>query len=586
MIILQKLSFPEREFNSIDSMYYRINDKVKLNIDKNIFCFKEDGIISFDTYLNAFSITTWKYYANIENVYLILNGKGKFLLKLVYIRHGWQHKYLIEREIELNEGVDFKVEIPDFNNLGKGILFPVITAISEGEIADIKYVTNTQPLNKVKLGIVITHFNRQKNVKQAVERLKNSILKQKDLDIDLIIIDNSKNLDIESTNRIKVIPNHNLGGSGGFMRGFLYLEENGYTHALFMDDDASTEGESIIRSYRIFQYTQLKKLALAGSLHKENTPGIIYEKGALFDGMCKPLKMNLNIEHIGGVLEADREELKVDYGGWWFFSFKLSDVKYLAFPYFVRGDDILFSITNKFKIHCPLGIYTLGDDFGVKETPLHVYLDIRYHIINSIFKQNVGLFRIIMVIGYLFFKRLFSYRYESCRAFNLAISHVLQGPEFFKKNVDISRIRETINSFVKEEKVSKIDLTEYEFELTTENESRLRKFFRILTVNGLLLPKFLMKDKIVYHEKTFSANLSRIFRFKKVLYYNNTDETGYLLTHDKIRILKLTLAFVVNLLRLIISYRKLKTEFKNNLEDLTSKEFWKEVFKKFDEGGV
>lgn len=589
MVTLQKLSFPDLNFNSIENLYYRINDKVRVDHNKGVFYFKEDGFAIFDTYMNAFSTTTWRYYANINKVYFILQGKGRFLLKIVYIRHGWQHRYLLEEEIELTDNSAFKIEIPEFGSLGKGILFPTIRALSDGEVYNIEYATDIKPLNKVKLGIVITHFNRQKNVKRAVERLKNTVLKQQDLDIDIIIVDNSKNLDIESCNKIKVIPNHNLGGSGGFMKGFLYLEENDYTHALFMDDDASTEKECIIRTYRIFQYTQLRKLAVAGALHMENTPGIIYEKGALFEGKYKALKSHLNIEHIHGVLEADREDLEIDYGGWWFFSFRLSDVKYLAFPYFVRGDDVLFSIVNKFKIHCPLGVYSLGDDFGAKETPLHVYLDMRYHIINSIFKQDIGLLRILTILGYLFLKRLFSYRYESCKAFNLAIDHVLQGPEFFKQNVDISKIRETINSFVKEEKVSKIDITEYKFDMTTDSKSRLRKlreFFRILTINGLLLPQFLMKDRILYHEKTFSVNLSRVFRFKKVLYYNNVDETGYLLTHDKIRILKLTSVFSINLLRLIINYPRLKLEFKKNLGNLTSREFWKDVFKKFDEGSV
>ncbi len=583
MVTLQKLSLPDRTFNSIEGVYYRINDKVRVYHDKGVFYFKENGFAIFDTYMNAFSVTTWKYYANLQKVYLVIQGKGQFLLRLVHIRHGWQHRYLFEHEVELDGAREFKVEIPEFENLGKGILFPLIIALSEGgEIYDISYVTDIEPPNKVKLGIVITHFNRQKNVKRAIERLRSNILNRDDLDIDLIIVDNSKNLCVENSDRIKVIPNYNLGGSGGFMKGFLYLEENNYTHALFMDDDALTENEAIIRTYRIFQYTQQKKLATAGALHTEATPGIIYEKGALFEGICKPLKRNLNIEHLSGVLKADREEVKIDYGGWWFFAFRLSDVKYLAFPYFVRGDDILFSIVNKFKIHCPIGVYVLGEDFGSKESPLHVYLDIRYHIINSILKGDISLHKIIAVLGYLFLKRLLSYRYESCQAFILAIEHVLKGPEFFEQNVDISKIREIINSFVKEEKASHIDLMDYEFDIANEHENKIRRLFRMLTLNGFLLPEFMLKNKMVYQEKTFSANLSRIFRYKKVLYYNVLDKTGYILTHDKKKILELLVNFGRSLFKLVIKYPRLKQEYNKKLAYLTSREFWKNVFRKYD----
>lgn len=581
MTILQKLSFPDFNLNSIDAMYYRVNDKVIVNNIEKKFIFKEGGFLKLDTYLNTFSVTTWKYYAGIDDLYISVRGKGNFLFRLVYIQHGCQHKYLREEVIELNKDSVFLTKVDNFQNLGKGIIFPVFTALSEGEIEEVEYLTSLEPVNDVKLGIVITHFNRQKNVKQAVDRLSKTILSNKNLNIDLIIVDNSRNLDVISSDRIKVIPNHNLGGSGGFMRGLLYLEENGYTHALFMDDDASTEEESILRTCRIFQFTNIKKLAISGSLHMESIPGFIYEKGARFIGIYRPIKHMLNVENITGVIEADKEDIKADYGGWRFFAFRIKDVKYLAFPYFVRGDDILFSIVNKFKIHCPLGVYTLGDDFGAKETPLHVYLDIRYHIINSMIK-GVSFYKILAVLVYLYFKRLFSYRYESCNAFIMAIKDVLRGPEYFMENVDLSRIRNIINSFVKEEKPTKFDIAEYEFDYP-ENipENKILRVLRILTLNGLLIPHFLMKNKVIYHEKTFSADLGKIFRYKKVLYYNSQDETGYVLEHNKRKIITLSIGFFFNLVKLSLSFPFVKRKFISNLENITSKDFWKKVFEKY-----
>ena len=66
-----------------------------------------------------------------------------------------------------------------------------------------------------------------------------------------------------------------MGGSGGFTRGLMYLEdEKSYTHCLFMDDDASCEIESIRRAYALLQYATTEKFAVAGAQLREAAPSI------------------------------------------------------------------------------------------------------------------------------------------------------------------------------------------------------------------------------------------------------------------------------------------------------------------------
>ena len=62
--------------------------------------------------------------------------------------------------------------------------------------------------------------------------------------------------------------------------------------------------------------------------------------GARFDGLCRPNKCGLDLRYIHDLLVNEEEE-HIDYGGWWFFAFPIKDIKNYAFPYFVRGDDIL-----------------------------------------------------------------------------------------------------------------------------------------------------------------------------------------------------------------------------------------------------
>jgi len=77
-----------------------------------------------------------------------------------------------------------------------------------------------------------------------------------------------------------LIPNTNVGGSGGFTRGLLYLKDNGFSHCLFMDDDASCHEESIKRTYAYWSYVvDDRSMGISGILFDENFPVTVLEAG-------------------------------------------------------------------------------------------------------------------------------------------------------------------------------------------------------------------------------------------------------------------------------------------------------------------
>ena len=147
-----------------------------------------------------------------------------------------------------------------------------IEALEETQVVDFYYWTNTPPTNKVKLGIVITHFNRQKYVLPAIARLKEQLLDLPEFKdrVSLFVVDNSQNL--PPIENVTIIPNENLGGAGGFSRGLLTLKESkDYTHCLFMDDDASCEVDGIKRTLALLTYAKDKELAVGGAMLREET---------------------------------------------------------------------------------------------------------------------------------------------------------------------------------------------------------------------------------------------------------------------------------------------------------------------------
>ena len=121
------------------------------------------------------------------------------------------------------------------NSTKKGMLFVLIEAYEDTKIFGGYFGTNDEPKNEVNLGIVITHFNRKQYVIPAIKRLKEELIEDNlyKNNIELIVVDNSQNLPDLQYKGIKIIPNDNLGGSGGFARGLIHLSENSkFTHCL------------------------------------------------------------------------------------------------------------------------------------------------------------------------------------------------------------------------------------------------------------------------------------------------------------------------------------------------------------------
>lgn len=281
-------------------------------------------------------------------------------------------------------------------NLNEGLVYIRMFALTDATIDKIAYATPQLPNTEVKLGIVITHFNRQPYVCRAAKRIEQELLSDKNYsNIRLIIVDNSKNLNLEEkSENIQVIKNNNVGGSGGFTRGLLELKDNNFTHCCFMDDDASCDIEALRRTYAFFSYAKTDiKWGLSGTLLLDQQPELIHEAGATFyRSRVIPIGHHLNATNLNDVNWITHNGGQGNYGAWCYFAFAISDITHYSYPFFVRGDDMFFSIQNNLKITSINGVCTWIDDFLLKESS-HDEIS-RFEITinnNNTSKQNVPL---------------------------------------------------------------------------------------------------------------------------------------------------------------------------------------------------
>lgn len=586
MNILQHIIFPNFDIDAPEDLYVRVQQGVLISrANKNITFLQKGATAYFDTYFNSFTIQTWKNQTPIRQLKLRLFGEGQFVIKIKRHKLHTELKSFSEQTIELNQnGVD--VDFADLNQHDEGMLFFELTALTENaQITDGFYHTDIAPVQDVKLGVVITHFNRKNYVLPAIERVSKGLLQDsyyKDK-ISLIVVDNSQNITPEEAQHAIVLPNQNLGGSGGFTRGLMYLEDDKtYTHCLFMDDDASCEIESIRRAYALLQYMADDGNAVSGCQLSESFTHILYEKGAVFDSYCQPLHHGKDMKNVHDLLSAEHFRIKPNYGGWWFFAFKIQSVKEYPFPFFVRGDDLLFSLNNQFDIITLNGIGVWGEDFSVKENPLIRYLMFRgTYACNFLSNSNLSKSQLIKQFSDWYWSCVNSYAYSSAKALFMSLQDLLAGTKTFTDDMGANDARAKISQLPQDEKMQPIDSAKYKINYVVEPSSikrRIRRFVRKITLNYLLLPEKFMKQGIVFQSKHFSANVSQTYRYKHIFYEHEATRTGYIATFDKQRLIQAYKDYFAALRLIDEKFDSAKADYLNKKNELTSREFWEKVY--------
>jgi hypothetical protein len=112
------------------------------------------------------------------------------------------------------------------------------------------------------------------------------------------------------------------------------------------------------------------------------------------------------------------------------------------------------------------------------------------------------------------------------------------------------------------------------------NESLPRKIWRALTLNGFLIPRIFLKKSLVFQAKNFRGVLRDIFGYQRVLYEYEPLEIGYIAEHDKSLFFSGIARYFAELFKLLVSFRRLKKSYKANIDQMTSKEFWKNVYQR------
>ena len=584
--LLQSLAWPDPAVCSEQDLYMRVHGPAGVSLSAREIRFDQGAHLQFNTYFNLFNAGKFYTHCGLKSVGLQIAGRGtvKVTVFLAYPDKSWGR--LVNEVVALSEKQAQRFEIDlSAHRPEKGVLFFEIKPLSRGAITWAAWDTTQEPRRTPSLSLSVTTFRREDAVASAVARFRDFVAESRlGSYLHMIVVDNGRSAGIKSDRYVTAIDNENLGGAGGFSRGLLAARELGYTHCLFMDDDADTPLEAIERTWAFLAYARDPATAIAGATISNRHAWALWENGALFDGACKPLFGGTDLRDPGQVFAMEYASTPRNphnfYGGWWYFAFPVEEVKHMPFPFFVRGDDVSFSLVHEFNIVTLPGVVSFQESFTEKDSPLTWYLDLRSHLAHhlSLPSMDIGR-RATARIALWFWARTFiSHHYETMAAINLAIEDVLRGPEFFAENADMSTRRQQIGALRKAETWAEMHEMPAEIRRFNPHKSWHRTLMK-LTGNGMLLPLFKRFGNRITLPADARWNPREVWGAAQITYHNEATGKAYTVIHSKWKGLTESLRTYRLMRRFWKEYGALKKRWQTAYPELTADDFWHDALK-------
>lgn len=594
---LQGLIWPDSYLETDPTLYLRAPSQPRDAFGPLILTSGQTA--TFDTYFNLFNLGKWRTHCALTDLSLTLSGTGKVTLSISYSPKASSTSttpaasaiLLCETYTLTPENVVVPIHLPIEQDTAldrTGILwFAIHAQDGAATLHDAAWQTHQSPVRTPDLTLAITTFRREEAVQTSVARFEDFIATSELVDhLHMVVVDNGQSADIAQSPHVTSVLNANLGGSGGFARGLIEARKRGASHCLFMDDDASVHMQSIERTWRFLSYATDHKTAVAGALGMAATSWAMWENGALFDRHCLPRHSGTDLRNPDEVMQMEFESSAPAphnlYGGWWYFAFPVDHPQHMPFPFFVRGDDISFSLVHDFNITTLPGVLSFQDqDFADKESLQTLYLDQRNHLIQhlSIPAMEIGPLRCLSIAWWFFARSALQLHYDSLEALNLSFKDTLSGPDFFAANADMSARRGDLNAMRGDEAWK--DITgPAPTARTWFNPNRfLIRLLMKLSVNGHLIPFFRSFGNHVILEPGQRGTIRKTWGAAQITYWDEVEGKWFTVTHSKRQFLRAFAGLLHNSWRFLRTYKTLRKTWRQGYAELTTQDWWEETLK-------
>ncbi|MCW1918420.1 glycosyltransferase [Rhodobacter sp. KR11] len=542
-----------------------------VDLAPGMLTFGPGGYLRLNTAYNIFPLGKWRRLCGLRDLRLVLRGTGLLTLS---IKGETRDRPFAERHDLRLAGV-VEVLLTDLP-ADVEILHLSFRCADQATLTEVTWATTDAPKRLPRLALSITTYHREAQVARTIARF---VRETQGDHLRLIVVDNGQTLTAPDHPRIRLVPNRNLGGAGGFARGMAEARAEGASHCLFMDDDAALDFASVDRIWTFLAHVTDPRTAIAGALTSAEQPTELWENGAVFRGHFQPLARGLDLAVPADLLKAELLSTPVPtnfYGGFWCYAFPLDHVTHAPFPFFVRGDDTSFCIANGFSNVTLPGVLCYQDvDFSEKETSLTLYLDLRSNLIHLVTlpRQSLRLWRAVILPARFFGRCLMQHQTDSMAALNRAVEDFRAGPGFVEAEPDLASRRADLAA------ARRVELWTPSTNVPAPRQrfnphSRLQRLALALTLNGLLAPGFgRWGDRVVLSQK--QRGVVRFAWGAAEITYVSTDGGRVMqIRQNKPEALRQSLRMAWNLMRLVAAFPRLRRVWARGYTRMTRPEWW------------
>ncbi len=583
---------------STAELYYRGNT-VLLADDRNGYKLQPGSFLDFFTYFNALSIEKWKKYTKAKAFDLELEFLGKIKVELFghYInsRNEIKKEWLGRYEYEMPRRGVVAFEIPAGTLSAEVVAFQ-ITAINEVRLYGGRYVTyiDKQEVEQPHVAMVTTTYKKEDYIHRNVNILKKSLFDSLDkTGFKWFIVDNGQSLDpkdIEDEN-ITIIPNKNVGGAGGFTCGMIKAldSDENLTHILLMDDDVLFQPDSFMRLYRILSIIkpEYKSHFVSGAMLEINDKTVQHEDvGYISDlGEHGPVKPRYDLRLWDSVIRNEQiiDDKDKAYAGWWYCCIPATIARRdnLPLPFFIRGDDVEYSIRNKAKFITMNGICIWHEGFGTKFSgALELYQVHRNDLILSAIHKQADQAVIVQRMKWLFWEEIYKFNYKGANLLLDAVEDYLKGPHFIKT----LNGEQCMKDHKSKDNILQPITGEIESKFSTEiqhlyDRGQLPKGKKVLydhSCNGQKLPRFLAKRKTGVIPYGWGYYNDKMYMVTNNIAIDPINRLYVEYTRNDAEYKKAKQRFNSLMKRFDAENDSISTAYKEELGEMTSVEFWEE----------
>ncbi|RKT52007.1 glycosyltransferase [Saccharothrix australiensis] len=318
--------------------------------------------VSFASYFNAFPASYWKRWTVVDEVVLRLRVRGEGRIDVYRSKPNGDPIHLDGGPVRSRDGwthVEHRVSLKPFED-GGWIWFDVFTDDHTLEIGEAAW-TADQALPPQKVAIGMTTM-----------RPVDAVIALRALGEDPVVLDVVQKVFVADQGAVKVrdtegyaeavrllgdklevIEQDNLGGSGGFTRG-LYeaIEHTDVDQIMLMDDDIRLEPDAVLRS-NAFARAAAQPVVVGSHMLNLQARARLHSMGEVVDlasGYWRPAPGAVTDHDFGeeSLRESPKLHLRINstYNGWWMCLFPREVVQRTGYPLplFIKWDDAEYSL--------------------------------------------------------------------------------------------------------------------------------------------------------------------------------------------------------------------------------------------------